>query len=116
MAPEVIQQSYDERADMWSAGIMMYQLLTGGWVALPAVHAREPGRGWRRGAAPSFAAVPSVPPRPRPGPASSSSQPSSTTHFVPAAGKFPFWDNVRDCTLQQVRALEECGPAGPRQA
>ncbi|KAL4446799.1 hypothetical protein ABPG77_008043 [Micractinium sp. CCAP 211/92] len=45
MAPEVIQQSYDERCDMWSAGIMMYQLLT---------------------------------------------------------GKFPFWDNVRDCTLQQV--------------
>jgi hypothetical protein len=45
MAPEVIQQCYDERADMWSAGIMMYQLLT---------------------------------------------------------GKFPFWDNVRDCTLQQV--------------
>ncbi|KAI3434801.1 hypothetical protein D9Q98_002859 [Chlorella vulgaris] len=45
MAPEVIQQSYDERADIWSAGIMMYQLLT---------------------------------------------------------GKFPFWDNVRDCTLQQV--------------
>jgi hypothetical protein len=30
MAPEVIQQCYDERADMWSAGIMMYQLLTGG--------------------------------------------------------------------------------------
>jgi serine/threonine protein kinase len=29
MAPEVIQQSYDERADIWSAGIMMYQLLTG---------------------------------------------------------------------------------------
>lgn len=29
MAPEVIQQSYDERCDMWSAGIMMYQLLTG---------------------------------------------------------------------------------------
>ncbi|KAL4434088.1 hypothetical protein ABPG75_000529 [Micractinium tetrahymenae] len=45
MAPEVIQQSYDERCDIWSAGIMMYQLLT---------------------------------------------------------GKFPFWDNVRDCTLQQV--------------
>lgn len=45
MAPEVIGQQYDEKADVWSAGIMMYQLLT---------------------------------------------------------GKFPFWDNVRDCTLQQV--------------
>lgn len=45
MAPEVIQQSYAEEADVWSAGIMMYQLLT---------------------------------------------------------GKFPFWDNVRDCTLTQV--------------
>jgi len=45
MAPEVIQQSYTEKADIWSAGIMMYQLLT---------------------------------------------------------GKFPFWDNVRDCTLQEV--------------
>ena len=30
MAPEVIQQSYNEAADIWSAGIMMYQLLTGG--------------------------------------------------------------------------------------
>jgi calcium-dependent protein kinase len=45
MAPEVIQQSYTEKADIWSAGIMMYQLLT---------------------------------------------------------GKFPFWENVRDCTLQEV--------------
>eukprot|EP00889_Picochlorum_renovo_P004447 jgi/Picre1/31477/NNA_006829.t1 len=45
MAPEVIRQSYTEKADIWSAGIMMYQLLT---------------------------------------------------------GKFPFWENVRDCTLQQV--------------
>lgn len=26
---QVIQQNYDERADMWSAGIMMYQLLSG---------------------------------------------------------------------------------------
>lgn len=45
MAPEVIQQSYSEGADVWSAGVMMWQLLT---------------------------------------------------------GKFPFWDNVRDCNLQQV--------------
>lgn len=45
MAPEVIRQAYTEKADIWSAGIMMYQLLT---------------------------------------------------------GKFPFWDNVRDCTLQEV--------------
>lgn len=45
MAPEVIQQSYNEACDAWSAGIMMYQLLT---------------------------------------------------------GRFPFWDNVKDCTLQQV--------------
>lgn len=44
-APEVIQQSYNEACDAWSAGIMMYQLLT---------------------------------------------------------GRFPFWDNVKDCTLQQV--------------
>ena len=29
MAPEVIQQSYNCNADVWSAGIMMYQLLTG---------------------------------------------------------------------------------------
>jgi calcium-dependent protein kinase len=45
MAPEVIKQAYTEKADIWSSGIMMYQLLT---------------------------------------------------------GKFPFWDNVRECTLQQV--------------
>ena len=45
MAPEVISQQYDEKADIWSAGIMMYQLLT---------------------------------------------------------GRFPFWENVRDCSLQQV--------------
>jgi calcium-dependent protein kinase len=45
MAPEVIEQNYDEKADIWSAGIMMYQLLT---------------------------------------------------------GRFPFWDNVRECSLQQV--------------
>lgn len=45
MAPEVIKQAYTEKADVWSAGIMMYQLLT---------------------------------------------------------GKFPFWENVRECTLQQV--------------
>lgn len=45
MAPEVIEQRYDEKADIWSAGIMMYQLLT---------------------------------------------------------GRFPFWDNVRECSLQQV--------------
>jgi hypothetical protein len=31
--------------------------------------------------------------------AAPSSYPSS---FLPHAGKFPFWDNVRDCTLQQV--------------
>ena len=45
MAPEVIKQAYTEKADVWSSGIMMYQLLT---------------------------------------------------------GKFPFWENVRECTLQQV--------------
>ena len=45
MAPEVIEQNYNEKADIWSAGIMMYQLLT---------------------------------------------------------GKFPFWENVRECSLQQV--------------
>ena len=44
-APEVVLQEYDERADLWSVGILMYQLLT---------------------------------------------------------GKFPFWDNVRQYTLQQV--------------
>lgn len=45
MAPEVIKQQYDCKADVWSAGIMMWQLLT---------------------------------------------------------GRFPFWKDVRDCTLQQV--------------
>jgi serine/threonine protein kinase len=45
MAPEVINQRYDCQADVWSAGVMMWQLLT---------------------------------------------------------GRFPFWENVRDCTLQQV--------------
>ncbi|KAL6771685.1 CDPK13 [Auxenochlorella protothecoides x Auxenochlorella symbiontica] len=45
MAPEVIQQCYGLPADIWSAGTMMYQLLT---------------------------------------------------------GKFPFWDSVKDCTLQDV--------------
>jgi len=29
MAPEVIQEAYDERCDNWSLGIIMYQLLTG---------------------------------------------------------------------------------------
>ena len=45
MAPEVINQRYNSQADVWSAGIMMWQLLT---------------------------------------------------------GRFPFWKDVRDCTLQQV--------------
>lgn len=45
MAPEVVCQEYDQRCDLWSAGILMYQLLT---------------------------------------------------------GKFPFWENVRSCTLQEV--------------
>jgi len=31
MAPEVVLQNYDERADLWSAGMLMYQLLTGRW-------------------------------------------------------------------------------------
>ena len=29
MSPDVILQAYSEKADLWSAGIMMYQLLTG---------------------------------------------------------------------------------------
>ena len=29
MAPEVILQEYDAQADMWSLGMLMYQLLTG---------------------------------------------------------------------------------------
>ena len=29
MAPEVILQGYDAQADMWSIGMLMYQLLTG---------------------------------------------------------------------------------------
>jgi calcium-dependent protein kinase len=31
MAPEVIKQCYDYRCDVWSAGVLMYQLLTGRW-------------------------------------------------------------------------------------
>lgn len=45
MAPEVLQQAYSFPADVWSAGVMMYQLIT---------------------------------------------------------GKFPFWDAVKDCSLQEV--------------
>ena len=37
---QVIQQNYDERADMWSAGIMMYQLLSGALTRRP--QARRP--------------------------------------------------------------------------
>lgn len=29
MAPEVVLQSYDERADLWSVGMLCFQLLTG---------------------------------------------------------------------------------------
>ena len=29
MAPEVVLQDYDEQADVWSVGILMWQLLTG---------------------------------------------------------------------------------------
>ena len=29
MAPEVIQGEYDDKCDMWSTGVLMYQLLTG---------------------------------------------------------------------------------------
>lgn len=29
MAPEVLRMSYGQKADVWSAGIMAYQLLTG---------------------------------------------------------------------------------------
>jgi serine/threonine protein kinase len=29
MAPEVLKESYTEKADMWSLGVMMYELLSG---------------------------------------------------------------------------------------
>lgn len=29
MAPEVVLQSYDEKADLWSVGMLCFQLLTG---------------------------------------------------------------------------------------
>ena len=29
MAPEVIKESYDEKCDLWSAGIILYILLSG---------------------------------------------------------------------------------------
>ena len=47
MAPEVVLQDYDEQADVWSVGILMWQLLT---------------------------------------------------------GRFPFWDDIKSLSLQQVRA------------
>jgi calcium-dependent protein kinase len=46
MAPEVVLQDYDEQADVWSVGILMWQLLT---------------------------------------------------------GRFPFWDDIKSLSLQQVR-------------
>lgn len=29
MAPELVMQCYDEKADIWSVGMLSYQLLTG---------------------------------------------------------------------------------------
>jgi calcium-dependent protein kinase len=29
MAPDVVLQSYDEKADLWGVGMLTYQLLTG---------------------------------------------------------------------------------------
>ncbi len=36
MAPELVGQSYDEKCDIWSVGMLTYQLLTGRCAALPA--------------------------------------------------------------------------------
>ncbi len=46
MAPEVITQAYDSRADEWSVGMLMYQLLTGRfpfWSSIQHISLQEVG-------------------------------------------------------------------------
>ena len=60
MAPEVILQGYDAQADMWSVGMLMYQLLTGTfpfWDSVANVSLQQVGQAQPTGNRPHFAYI-----------------------------------------------------------
>jgi calcium-dependent protein kinase len=94
-APELVMQLYDEKSDIWSVGMLVYQLLTGAWFIVC-------GSRCAVGACASLL-----------WPLLLAWRCSSIGHWLfphplaahslhPATGRFPFWEDVRNESLSDV--------------